>query len=136
LRFELVPGARPRIVVEPWEYVLESHGPVFSGKTPRVVRIYGRQRLLSLARALPHVRGVKLHLLGAGLPSFWTLDMGLARMTMAMTSWSESSWAGATSFDALMPKEDDKSAVDKIVKTLQEKGPQTLAELGGVPARS
>jgi hypothetical protein len=136
LRFELVPGARPRIVIEPWEYVLESHGPVFSGKTPRVVRIYGRQRLLSLARALPHVRHVKVHLLGAGLPSFWTLDMGLARMTMAMTSWSESSWAGATSFDALMPKEDDKAVVDKVVKTLQEKGPQSLAELGGQSARS
>lgn len=136
LRFELVPGARPRIVIEPWEYVLESHGPVFAGKTPRVVRTYGRQRLLALARALPHVRNVRLHLLGAGLPSFWTLDMGLARLTIAMTSWSESSWAGATSFDALMPKEGDATIVDEIVKTLQERGPLALADLATAVGKS
>lgn len=129
LRFELVPGARPRIVVEPWEFVLEGHGPVYTGKTPRVVRTYGRQRLLSLARALPHVRGVKVHLLGPGLPNFWTLDLGLARVTLAMTSWSESSWAGATSFDALIPRAEDDSLVDKLVKQLESKGPQTLQEL-------
>jgi hypothetical protein len=136
IRFELVPGARPRIVIEPWEYVLETHGPVFAGKTPRVVRIYGRQRLLALARALPHVRNVRVHLLGAGLPSFWTLDMGLARLTVAMTSWSESSWAGATSFDALMPKDGDTGAVDKVVGVLQQKGPQALAELATAAGKS
>lgn len=136
LRFELVPGARPRIVIEPWEYVLETHGPVFAGKTPRVVRIYGRQRLLGLVRALPHVRNVKVHLLGAGLPSFWTLDMGLARLTVAMTSWSESSWAGATSFDALMPKDGDTGAVDKVVGVLAQKGPQALAELASASGKS
>lgn len=136
IRFELVPGARPRIVIEPWEYVLETHGPVFAGKTPRVVRIYGRQRLLGLARAMPHVRNVKVHLLGAGLPSFWTLDMGLARLTIAMTSWSESSWAGATSFDALMPKDGDTGAVDKVVGALQQKGPQALAELQAASGKS
>jgi hypothetical protein len=136
IRFELVPGARPRIVIEPWEYVLETHGPVFAGKTPRVVRIYGRQRLLALVRALPHVRNVRVHLLGAGLPSFWTLDMGLARLTVAMTSWSESSWAGATSFDALMPKDGDTGAVDKVVGALQQKGPQALAELATASGKS
>jgi hypothetical protein len=70
-----------------------------------------------------------VHFLGAGLPNFWTLDMGLARVTVAMTSWSESSWASATSFDALMPKSSDTALVDKLVKALEQKGPLTLADL-------
>jgi len=136
LRFELVPGARPRIVIEPWEFVLEGHGPVYAGKSPRVVRTFGRQRLLVLARALPHVRKVRVHLLGPGLPNFWVLDMGLARITLAMTSWSESSWAGATSFDALVPQGSDSPSVDKLVKALEQKGPQTLQELVTIAGKS
>src|SRR5262245_3329629 len=31
LRFELVPGARPRLVLEPWEIVLETHGAAYGG---------------------------------------------------------------------------------------------------------
>jgi len=129
LRFELVPGARPRIVIEPWEIVLEAHGAPYAGKTPRVVRTFGRARLHTLARALPHAKKVRVHLLGAGLPNFWVIDMGLARLTMAMTSWSESSWASATSFDALMPKSGDVALVDKLVKALEQKGPLPLADL-------
>ena len=34
------------------------------------------------------------------------LDLGAARMTVALTSWSESKWAGAASFDALIPTAD------------------------------
>lgn len=56
LRFELVPGAAPRLIVEPWEIVLEGHGAPFRGKSPAVVRTFGRQRLLALGRLLPHLR--------------------------------------------------------------------------------
>ncbi len=130
LRFELVPGARARIVLEPWEIALESHGAPYAGKTPRVVRLYGRQRLLALARALPHLRGVRVHLMGAGLPSFWVLDMGLARLTVALTSWAESKWGSAASFDALMPREsDDTRAVKAATTLLQKSGPLSLEEI-------
>jgi hypothetical protein len=131
LRFELVPGNRPRVVIEPWEIALECHGPAFTGKTPRIVRIFGRQRLLALSLALPHVQKASVHLLGAGLPSFWVLDMGLARLTVALTSWSESKWASAAAFDALMPREGDAKSVDKVVSILREKGPLPLQEIAG-----
>src|SRR5262249_7793079 len=104
LRFELVPGARPVVVVEPWEIALGCHGEPFAGTAPRIVRIFGRQRLVALAPALAHTTSVRVHLSGPGLPSFWVLDLGLARLTVALTSWSESKWASATSFDALMPR--------------------------------
>ncbi len=129
LRFELVPGSRPRIVVEPWEIALEGHGAVYEGKTPRIVRIFGRQRLLALAAALPHLRRASVHLLGPGLPSFWVLDMGLARLSVALTSWSESRWASAAAFDALMPRAEDGAAVDRVVQLLRERGPLPIAEL-------
>ncbi len=129
LRFELVPGQKPRVVVEPWEIALECHGPVYEGKAPRIVRIFGRQRLLALALALPHVKSASVHLLGPGLPSFWVLDMGLARLSIALTSWSESRWASAASFDALMPRAEDASAVDRVVSILRERGPLPLGEI-------
>ena len=130
LRFELVPGARARIVIEPWELVFESHAEIYRGSAPRVVRIFGRQRLLSLAQALPHLKALRVHLLGAGLPSFWVLDMGLARLTVALTNWSESKWASATSFDALMPKDTDgDKAAKTAAESLRKHGPLPLAEI-------
>ncbi|MEQ1502247.1 MAG: SWIM zinc finger family protein [Myxococcota bacterium] len=131
LRFELVPGRRPRIVLEPWEIAIEGHGDVYRGSTPRVARTFGRQRLLALARALPHVKSARVHLLGAGLPSFWVLDLGAARMTVALTSWSESKWAGAASFDALIPTAAD-GGVDRVklaIDALRTRGPLPLSAL-------
>ncbi len=129
LRFELVPGAKPRIVIEPWEISFEAHGDVYRGPHPRIVRLFGRQRLLALARALPHLKKVRVHLLGAALPSFWVLDMGQARMTVALTSWAESRWGSAASFDALMPRSDDTKKVDAVVATLVKSGPLSLPDL-------
>lgn len=127
LRFELVPGQRPVVVVEPWEITLESHAEVYRGTTPRIVRLFGRQRLACLARALPHAKGARVHLMGPGLPSFWVLDMGAARLTVALTSWSESKWGSVTSFDALMPARGD---MDRVVAALEQRGPLSLADLG------
>lgn len=133
LRFELIPGQRPRLILEPWEIVLESHGPVFKG-TPRVVRTFGRQRLLALARVLPHVRGVRVELRGPGLPVFWVLDLGRATLTLALTGWTESSWASAASFDALMPHGGDAGAGQNALAAalsaeLRREGPRSLADL-------
>jgi hypothetical protein len=135
LRIELVPGLRPRMVIEPWEILLESHGLIHEGP-PRIVRVYGQRRLLALARALPYVEQVHVHVASAGLPTFWTLDMGCARLTMAMSGWSESSWARATTFDALMPRAEDTTMAKAVVSKLESSGPQTFEELGRVTQAS
>jgi hypothetical protein len=129
LRFELVPGAPPRIVLEPWEIVLEGHGPVYKGPAPRVIRTFGRQRLMSLMRVLPHVKGVKVQLLGAGLPVFWTLDLGVASLTVALTGWTESGWSSAASFDALTPPREAAGLADALHQRLRAQGPMTLDAL-------
>lgn len=131
LRFELVPGMQPRIVIEPFDIVLECHGAPYAGKTPRVVRIFGRQRLLSLGRALPHTKAVKVHLLGAGLPVFWTLDFGEGRgaLTVGYTGWTDSGWSSASAFDALMPPASLEPLAEKAFGTLLTKGPTSFDEL-------
>ncbi len=129
LRFELVPGLPPMIVVEPWEIAIGCHGAPYAGKTPRVVRVFGRQRLLALAPALAHARSVRVHLSGPGLPSFWVLDFGVARLTVALTTWSESKWASATSFDALMPRAGLDDSAKWAADQLAARGPLALDAL-------
>jgi hypothetical protein len=138
VRFELIGGARPRLVVEPWDVVLECHGPVHTGP-PLVIRTFGRQRLLALARILPYLQSVKVQLLGPGLPVFWVLELkspmgGRVTLTAAFTGWTESSWASAASFDALMPSlrsPELGSLADSIGELLMKKGPQTFVAIAG-----
>ncbi len=136
LRFELIPGERPRIVLEPWEIVLESHGPVFSGKAPRVARIFGRTRLSLLQRLLPHATGLRVHLLGAGLPSFFVVELPQASLTLGLSGWTESSWASAVAFDALMPSTSDEGLIGALEKKLVTDGPQTLEALVAATKKS
>src|SRR5207244_2078886 len=97
LSFELIPGVAPRMVIEPWEIVLEGHGAPYAGRTPKVVRSFGRQRLLALGRILPHVRKATVQLLGQGLPVFWVLDLGIGSLVLGLTGWAESGWSSAAS---------------------------------------
>jgi hypothetical protein len=131
LRFELVPQARPRLVLEPWELVIECHGPVYTGKAPRIVRTFGRQRLLTLSRALPHVKSATVHLLGAGLPNFWVLDFGEGRghLSVGFTGWTESGWSSSAAFDALMPPVGATRPDARIVALLEDKGPMGFEAL-------
>jgi len=99
LRYELVPGQTPRLVLEPWEQVLNASGSPYQGQVPQVVRTWGRQRLNLLGRLLPHAKAVDVYLLGAGLPAFYVLDMESASLTLALSGWTDSGWAGIATFD-------------------------------------
>ncbi len=129
LRFELVPGAPPRLVLEPWELVLECHGPVYRGSAPAVVRTFGRQRLAALARLLPHAQSVRVEMMGPGLPVFWVVDMGPATLTLALTGWTESGWSSAAAFDALMPRTVPAGLAEKLRGRLRQEGPLSFEAL-------
>ena len=134
LRFELVPGAPPRLVVEPWELVLECHASVYTGSAPAVVRTFGRQRLTALSRLLPHAQSVRVQLLGPGLPVFWVVDMGPATLTLALTGWTESGWSSAAAFDVLMPRAVPEGLSERLRQRLRAEGPlsfETLVEGAG-----
>jgi len=117
------------MIFEPFEAVLEGHAGPYTGKTPRVVRTFGRQRLLGLAKLLPHIRKARVHLLGAGLPTFWVLDCGHVTLTLALTGWVDAGWASAATFDALVPGEDAIELSRKVLDALSNKGPLSLDAL-------
>jgi hypothetical protein len=128
LRYELVPGEPPRLVLEPWEQVLNASGPAYQGHAPHVVRTWGRQRLSLLGRLLPHTKAVEVYLLGAGLPAFYVLDLESASLTLALSGWTDSGWAGIATFDLLAPGNDDEVSSKRLVKALAEQ-PLTLDAL-------
>ncbi len=121
LRVELVPGEKPRIVLEPWETVFETSSEIFQGRQAKVVRIWGRRRLMLLRRMLPFVHEVEAHLLGSGLPSFWVLRGEQFAFTLGLTGFTASNWSQAVNFDLLMPrKTSGTKELTKVVKHLSK----------------
>jgi hypothetical protein len=128
LRYELVPGEAPKLVLEPWDLVLDGTGPVYEGARPMVVRTWGRKRLQVLARLLPHAKRVSVHLVGAGLPAFYVVELPGATLTLALSGWTDSGWAGISTFDLLVAQGTDDVAAQKVRQAL-EAGPKSLPEL-------
>lgn len=130
LRYELVPGETPRLVLEPWDLVLQGHGGIYEGDRPQVVRTWGRRRLQALAGLLPHAKSVRVALVGAGLPAYYTVDLGDATLTLALSGWTEAGWAGITTFDALVAEGGDDVLVQRVLNALRDSpaGLDPLAE--------
>ena len=103
LRIETLPDGTPRLVLEPWEQQIVSHGTPYRGLPFEPVRIWGRQRLLALARLLPLVERVDLYLLGTGLPSFWVAQLGDMRLTLGLSGWTTNDWTRGSALEALAP---------------------------------
>jgi hypothetical protein len=117
LRYELVPGEPPRLVLEPWDLVVRSTGAPYRGTQPRVIRTWGRNRLSVLARVLPHARRLSVAVAGAGLPSLYIVDLGDATLALALSGWTDAGWAGIATFD-LLAADDDPRGIDAVVDAL------------------
>ena len=135
LRYELVSGRAPRLVLEPWERVLEGTGPAYEGDRPAVVRTWGRRRLAALARLLPHTERVTVQLVGAGLPAYYVLDLGDATLTLALSGWTDSGWAGIATFDLLVGGGADDVLAQRVLQ-LAQAAPRSLAELEAETGRA
>ncbi len=104
LRLELVPGEPPRLVLEPWETVLTATAGTYKGRAARIIRLWGRRRLMLIRRLLPFVTDIDVHVLGSGLPSFWVLRAGPVTLVLGMTGFTAANWSQAVSFDLLLPR--------------------------------
>jgi hypothetical protein len=121
LRFELVPAQQPRIVAEPWETVFTTTEDVFRGKAARLIRVWGRRRLMTMKRFLPFVQAVDVYLLGSGLPSFWVFRGGDITLTLGLTGFTGANWSSALGFDLLLPrKTQDGEPTKKVVAYLRD----------------
>jgi hypothetical protein len=109
VRIELVPGEPPRLVLEPWEIVLTSNAGPYKGRTPGLIRIWGRRRLSLLRRMLPFVETVDIHLLGSGLPSFYVLRAGPITVTLGLSGFTSANWSQSVGFDQLLPRDRDEA---------------------------
>jgi hypothetical protein len=119
LRFELVPAERPRIVAEPWETVFSTTADVFRGKAARLIRVWGRRRLMTMKRLLPFVESIDVYLLGSGMPSFWVFRAGDITLTLGLTGFTSANWSSALGFDLLLPrKTQDSAPMTKVVEYL------------------
>ena len=104
LRFELNDGEAPKIVLEPWEKTINSPETLYSGLSDEPIRVWGRRRLLSLARVLPLAKKVSVYLLGTGLPSFWVVDMGPMKLTLGLSGWTTNDWTAGSAVQYLLPQ--------------------------------
>ncbi len=132
LRYHLTPGRPVRIVLEPWETVIDCPRSIFTGSEDRVVRVWGRRRLHILERLVPVAKKFTVHLLGTGLPSFYVADLGDMWFTLGLSGWTANDWSRAGNFDLLAPRADvddyTKQMVFAALKRSWFRDPDVLAE--------
>lgn len=122
IRFELEPGKPVHIILEPWERRFVLHSTPYPGQRPETVRVWGRERLRVLARLLPLVDSVDVHLLGTGLPSYWSVKMGEMRLVLGLSGWTVNDWTGPSALDQIMPPAEPSAAlIEQIKNTFQIK---------------
>ncbi len=135
LRYELVPGEAPRLVLEPWDLVFTGTAGPYEGDRPIILRTWGRKRLMALARVLPHAKKVQVHVLGAGLPAIYVVDLGDAQLTLSLSGWVDSGWAGIATFDLLAAGTTDDLLAPRVLQRLGH-GPASIAALASELGRS
>jgi hypothetical protein len=101
LRFRLEPGRAPVLTLDPWGVQIASRGAAYAGERAEEIKVWGRRRLLVLARLLPIAESIEVHLLGSGMPSLWIVRAGELRFTLGLSGWTANDWAGGASIDAL-----------------------------------
>jgi hypothetical protein len=140
LRFEMVAGSPPSLVLEPWEQRIPVHGePLHTSCEP--IRIWGRQRLLALARVLPLASQFDVYLLGTGLPSFWVADMGDMKLTLGLSGWTTNDWTRGSALDLLAaPAQPTAEFISRVARFMQERRAAAFADVdlaaGGQPAQT
>jgi hypothetical protein len=140
LRFELVAGKPPSLVLEPWEQRVPVYGePLRASSEP--LRIWGRQRLLALARILPLASQFHVHLLGTGLPSFWVADMGDMKLTLGLSGWTTNDWTRGSALDLLAPPaQPSADLISRAARFMQDRRSAAFADVdlacGSQPAQT
>jgi hypothetical protein len=136
LKFVLAPGKAPTVIIEPWGVPVESKGAPYRGEKAEEIKVWGRRRLLTLARVLPLAERIEVRLLGSGLPSIWVVHMGEMRFTLALSGWTTNDWSAGASLELLGPATHvDAGIVDSLRKYMlqsQRASSQVLTKATGL----
>lgn len=99
VRFQLAPGKVPTMILDPWGVEIRSHGAPYDGAMVGEVKLWGRRRLMSLARLLPITDRFEVLLFGSGLPSIWIAHMGEMRFVLGLSGWTANDWTRGSNLD-------------------------------------
>lgn len=135
IRFQLAPGKPPLLVLEPWGLTIPSRGPAYGGDVAEEIKVWGRRRLMTLARVLPLAERVEVRLLGSGLPSFWIVFMGEMRLVLALSGWTTNDWTSGANLDLVLGSyRSDPRAVAALGSFLERSRKASLLALKEVAA--
>jgi hypothetical protein len=130
LKFMLTPGESIRVEIEPWGEVFADDWCTYQGDSTETIRICGRRRLAVLKDILVGTDRVKVHFLGSGMPSFWTVVKDEIELTIGLSGWSSNDWASKAKFSAFIPTSNvDESQIPLALEFLVKNGSITTADL-------
>jgi hypothetical protein len=130
LKFMLKPGQPIRVEIEPWGEVFSDDWFNYEGQTSEEIRIWGRRRLFVLEKLLVHAEKVRVHFLGSGMPSFWTIEKDGVELTVGLSGWSSNDWASKAKFSAFIPVSNvDETHLSTGLDLLVEEGSLTTADV-------
>jgi hypothetical protein len=130
IRFQLKPGEPATLSLDPWQLAIPGRGPAYEGDKAEEIKVWGRRRLMALARVLPLAEKIEVALLGSGLPSLWIVHMGEMRLVLALSGWTTNDWTSSAALELLTAAyRPDVRAVDQISRHLEGAHKATLAQL-------
>ncbi|MGB1017974.1 MAG: SWIM zinc finger family protein [Chitinophagales bacterium] len=105
IKYILKPGKPIVAVFEPWNIEIECTQSIFKGEKEAEIRVWGRRRILLLERLLPITNKFTVHLLGSGMPSFYTAHLSNEMyFTLGLSGWTANDWTQASQLDLLAPR--------------------------------
>ena len=130
LIFRLAPSQPIRVEIEPWGEVFADDWCNYQGETEEVVRIWGRRRLSVLKDILVGADRVKVHFLGSGMPSFWTVVKDGVELTIGLSGWTSNDWASKAKFSSFIPTSNvDAEKMPAALELLMKTGSITTKDL-------
>ena len=130
LKFMLTPGEPIRVLIEPWGDVYADDWCTYQGNTSSTIRIWGRRRLAVLSDLLVGVDRVKVHFLGSGMPSFWTVIKDGVELTIGLSGWTSNDWASRAKFSSFIPTANVKEEeIDKTLAFIEKSGTASSADV-------
>lgn len=106
IKYKLTPGAPIVAVFEPWNIEVVCKQSIYKGDSAQEIRVWGRRRILLLERLLPITDSFTVHLLGTGMPSFYTAHLtDDMYFTLGLSGWTANDWTQSSQLDLLAPRE-------------------------------
>ncbi|MEP5339361.1 MAG: SWIM zinc finger family protein [Algibacter sp.] len=105
IKYRLKPNAPIVAVFEPWNIEVVCKQSIYKGDTEQEIRVWGRRRILLLERLLPITNKFTVHLLGSGMPSFYTAYLTSEMyFTLGLSGWTANDWTQSSQLDLLAPR--------------------------------